>query len=142
MMNHKTIVPVLLALILVLTGANSGWSGQKTNITHALAMTGTPKYSEGFTHFDYADPNAPKGGELKMGAVGTFDSLNPYIIRGVPAIGTGLMYDTLTVQSLDEPFTQYGLVAEKIELPQDRSWVIYHLNSKARFHDGEPITTV
>ena len=140
-MNPKIKIHVLLALIVGLVAADSGWSGQKTNSAHALAMTGTPKYSEGFTHFDYADPNAPKGGEVKMGTVGTFDSLNPYIIRGVPAIGTGLMYDTLTVQSLDEPFTQYGLVAEKIELPPDRTWVIYHLNSKARFHDGEPITT-
>ncbi len=140
-MNHKTILRFLLVLVLGLIAADNGWSGQNANITHALAMTGTPKYSEDFTSFDYADPNASKGGEVKMGTVGTFDSLNPYIIRGVPAIGSGLMYDTLTVQSLDEPFTQYGLVAEKIELPQDRTWVIYHLNSKARFHDGKPITT-
>jgi len=139
--NHKTILKFLLVLVLGLIAADNGWSGQKGNITHALAMTGTPKYSADFTSFDYANPNAPKGGEVKMGTVGTFDSLNPYIIRGVPAIGSGLMYDTLTVQSLDEPFTQYGLVAEKIELPQDRTWVVYHLNPKARFHDGEPITT-
>jgi microcin C transport system substrate-binding protein len=139
-MDHKFAFKILMMLILALLTPHSGWSGQKINITHALAMTGTPKYGEDFTHFDYANPNAPKGGHVKLGAVGTFDSLNPFIIRGVPATGIGLIYDTLTVQSLDEPFTQYGLIAAAIELPEDRSWVIYHLNSKARFHDGKPIT--
>jgi microcin C transport system substrate-binding protein len=116
------------------------WSQQKITTSHALVLTGAPKYRQNFKHFDYVNPNAPKGGEVKLGAIGTFDSLNPFIIRGVPASGIGLMYDTLTVQSLDEPFAQYGLVAEKIELPKDRSWVIYHLNAQAIFHDGKPIT--
>lgn len=126
--------------MLALITTDSSGSGQKINITHALSMTGTPKYAEGFKHFDYANPGAPKGGDLKLGVVGTFDSLNPFIIRGVPATGIGLLYDTLTVQSLDEPFTQYGLIAANIELPQDRSWVIYHIDSKAKFHDGAPVT--
>ena len=139
-MTDKTAVKILAILILMLLTASPAAGGSEVQVTHALAMTGAPKYAEDFKHFDYANPDAPKGGELKMGTIGTFDSLNPFIIRGVPAIGSGLMYDTLTVQSLDEPFTQYGLIAEKIELPEDRSWVIYHLNSKARFHDGKPVT--
>ncbi|MBT8371239.1 MAG: extracellular solute-binding protein [Deltaproteobacteria bacterium] len=130
---------LMISFFLIIT-AVQGWTQQKISISHALTLTGTPKYAEDFKHFDYANPDAPKGGDLKMGSVGTFDSLNPFIIRGVPAAGITLMYDTLTVQSLDEPFTQYGLIAAKIEMPEDRSWVIYHLNSKAKFHDGQPIT--
>ena len=139
-MYPKKIMNILLILMMSLVAADSGWSDQKINITHALSMSGSPKYAEDFMHFDYADPEASKGGKLKMGTVGTFDSLNSFIIRGVPAAGLGLIYDTLTVQSLDEPFSQYGLVAAKIELPQDRSWIIYHLDSKAKFHDGKPVT--
>ena len=139
-MDHKNVLKIWMTSILLIMVAAPGWSQEKIKIYHALVLTGTPKYAADFKHFDYADPDAPKGGDLKMGTIGTFDSLNPFIIRGVPAAGAGLMYDTLTVQSLDEPFTQYGLIAVKIEMPADRSWVIYHLNSKAQFHDGKPIT--
>jgi microcin C transport system substrate-binding protein len=139
-MDHKNALKILITSMLLVINAGHGWSQQKIFISHALTLSGTPNYSKDFKHFDYANPNALKGGDVKLGAIGTFDSLNPFIIRGVPALGIGLMYDTLTVQSLDEPFTQYGLIAAKIELPEDRSWVIYHLNSKAKFHDGKPIT--
>ncbi len=139
-MDHKIVFKLFLVLVLALITAESGGSAQKINITHALAMAGAPKYAADFQHFDYANPDAPKGGSVKLATVGTFDSLNPFIIRGVPASGLGLIYDTLTVQSLDEPFTQYGLLASKIEMPADRSWVVYHLNSKARFHDDKPVT--
>jgi len=139
-MDPKIVLKILMILIVSLITTDQGWSQQKIAITHALAMTGNPRYAEDFKHFDYVNPDAPKGGDIKLGAVGTFDSLNPYIIRGVAATGIGLIYDTLTDQSLDEPFTQYGLVAAKIELPEDRSWVIYHLNAKAKFHDGQPVT--
>jgi len=139
-MGQKIVFKIFLASLLALFAAKSGWSGQKINLTHALAIAGTPKYAADFKHFDYANPDAPKGGDVKLATVGTFDSLNPFIIRGVPASGIGLIYDTLTVQSLDEPFTQYGLIAAKIELPQDRSWVIYHIDPRAKFHDGASIT--
>ena len=131
---------MLMIVVLSLIAADQGWSQPKISTTHALAMTGTPKYARDYKHFGYANPDAPKGGKIKLGTVGTFDSLNPFIIRGVPAAGIGLMYDTLTDRSLDEPFTQYGLIAAKIELPEDRSWVIYHIHPKAKFHDGKPIT--
>jgi len=139
-MGYKIALKTVLISILALVAAESGWSSQKINITHALAIAGTPKYAADFKHFDYANPDAPKGGDVKLATVGTFDSLNPFIIRGVPASGISLIYDTLTVQSLDEPFTQYGLIAAKIELPQDRSWVIYHIDPRAKFHDGTSIT--
>jgi microcin C transport system substrate-binding protein len=139
-MDHKNVWKILMTSFFLVITAVQGWPQQNITISHALALTGAPKYPEDFKHFDYANPEAPKGEDLKMGAIGTFDSLNPFIIRGVPAAGLGLMYNTLTTQSLDEPFTQYGLIAAKIELPDDKSWVIYHLNSKAKFHDGKPIT--
>jgi microcin C transport system substrate-binding protein len=102
-------------------------------------MSGEPKYGPNFTHFDYANPDAPKGGLFRQWALGTFDSLHPFIAKGNPADGLGLIYETLVIDSEDEPFTQYGLIAEKIEWPTDRSWVIFHINPKARFQDGTPV---
>ncbi len=106
--------------------------------SHAIAMHGEPKYGEGFAHFDYVNPNAPKGGEIRLGARGTFDSFHQYIAKGTSA-GTGAV-ETLTISSADEPFTQYGLLAESIEWPEDRSSVTYTLRKEARWHDGEPVT--
>lgn len=106
----------------------------------AMAMHGEPKYKPGFTHFDYTNPDAPKGGEVHEAAIGSYDSLNPFILKGVPASGVGLTFSTLTAQSEDEAFTEYGLVAEQIEAPKDRSWVAYTIRPEARFHDGSPIT--
>ncbi|TLX53350.1 ABC transporter substrate-binding protein [Stutzerimonas nosocomialis] len=108
---------------------------------HALTLYGEkPKYPANFQHFDYANPDAPKGGTLRRSGSGGFDSLNPFINKGVPADEIGLIYDTLTTNSLDEPFTVYGLLAEKIERAPDNSWVRFHLRPEARFHDGEPVT--
>jgi microcin C transport system substrate-binding protein len=105
---------------------------------HALAMHGQPKYPPDFKHFDYVNPDAPKGGTLRLGAVGGFDSFNPYIIRGDP--GPSDSIETLLTPSADEAFTEYGLIAESIQVPEDRSWVIFTLRPEARWHDGEPIT--
>jgi microcin C transport system substrate-binding protein len=107
---------------------------------HGIAMHGDLKYGPDFKHFDYVNPNAPKGGELKLAALGTFDSFNPFIIRGNPADGIARIYDTLLVASADEPFSEYGLIAEKIETPADRSWVAFTLRPTARWHDKQPIT--
>lgn len=107
--------------------------------SHALAMNGSPKYGPEFTRFDYVNPNAPKGGELRLAALGTFDSFNPFIVKGNAADGLGLLFDTLTVQSEDEPFTEYGLVAQSMELAPDRSSLTYTLRPEAKFHDGTPI---
>jgi microcin C transport system substrate-binding protein len=103
-------------------------------------MYGDLKYGPAFRHFDYVNPRAPKGGEVRLAATGTFDTLNPFVLKGVPAAGVGGLFDTLTVQSDDEPFSEYGLVAESIAVPADRSWVTYTLRPEARFHDGSPMT--
>ncbi|MFL1453684.1 extracellular solute-binding protein [Marinobacter sp. GN3S48] len=109
---------------------------------HAIAMHGAPKYSEGFNHFDYVNPDAPKGGTLRMAVVANgYDSFNPFVIRGVAAAGvSSYLYDTLLESSDDEPFSAYGLIAESLETPEDRSYVIFNLREEARFQDGEPIT--
>jgi microcin C transport system substrate-binding protein len=105
---------------------------------HGMAMHGEPKYGPDFRHFDYVNPEAPKGGELRLGVQGTFDSFNPLIDRGNPFSAIGI--ETLTVASADEPFTRYGLIAETIEWPEDRSWVAFTLRPEGRWHDGRPIT--
>ncbi|MCJ0973442.1 extracellular solute-binding protein [Pseudomonas sp. PS1] len=108
---------------------------------HALTLYDEkPKYPADFTHFDYTNPDAPKGGTLRQAGFGSFDSLNPFINKGVSADDIGLIYDTLTTNSLDEPFTVYGLLAEKIEKGPNNEWVRFYLRPEARFHDGEPVT--
>ena len=105
---------------------------------HGLSAFGDLKYAAGFSHFDYLNPDAPKGGSVVYAAIGSFDSFNPYTIQGTP--GPGASYETLLTSTLDEAFTEYGLIAETIEVPEDRSWVIFNLRKEARFHDGEAIT--
>ncbi|MGH6933333.1 MAG: extracellular solute-binding protein [Dongiaceae bacterium] len=111
-----------------------------SKIVHALAMHGEPKYGAGFQHFDFVNPQAPIGGQVKQSAIGTFDSFNPFIIQGNPAAGIGYLLETLTAGSGDEPFTEYGFLAESIELADDRSWVVYAIRPEAKWHDGNPIT--
>ena len=107
---------------------------------HALTLYDEPpKYPADFSHFDYTNPDAPKGGTLRQAGFGSFDSLNPFINKGVAADDIGLVYDTLTTSSLDEPFTVYGLLAEKIEKGPNNEWVRFYLRPEARFHDGEPV---
>jgi len=108
---------------------------------HALTLYGeAPRYPADFQHFDYVNPDAPRGGTLRQAGFGSFDSLNPFINKGVPAEDIGLVYDTLTRHGLDEPFSEYGLLAETIEKAPDNSWVRFHLRPEARFHDGHPVT--
>ncbi|WP_296253437.1 extracellular solute-binding protein [Pseudomonas sp. UBA4194] len=107
---------------------------------HAVTLYGeAPKYPADFQHFDYVNPDAPKGGTFRQNGFGGFDSLNPYISKGVPAADVSMIYDTLARASLDEPFTEYGLVAGQIEKAPDNSWVRFYLRPEARFHDGHPI---
>ena len=111
---------------------------------HAIAMLGAPKYAADFTHFDYVNPDAPRGGTLRLHALGSFDSLNPYIVRGKKAAGihhgSGMYFETLATRARDEPFTLYGLIAQTIETPDDRSWVEFTLRPEAKFSDGTQIT--
>jgi len=108
---------------------------------HGLALHGDLKYGSDFTHFEYVNPEAPKGGEMRLAGIGTFDSLNPFILRGTAPSGLGMTFDTLMVQSQDEVFSVYGLIAESIQVPADHSWVSFFLRPQARFHDGSPVTS-
>jgi microcin C transport system substrate-binding protein len=109
---------------------------------HAITLYDEPpKYPSGFKHFDWVNPDAPKGGTLRLSGFGGFDSLNEFIPKGTAAGQLGLIHDTLTYHSPDEPFTEYGLLAEKIEKAPDNSYVRFYLNPKARFNDGTPVTS-
>lgn len=137
----------MLAAAIALTAppsiALSDQSGNESDgavTTHGLAMHGDVKYAPDFEHLDYVNPDAPVGGSVRMSAFGSFDSLHPFIIRGQSAAGLGLIYDSLTVSTSDEAFSQYGLVAESMTVPEDRSWVSFTLRPEARWQDGEPIT--
>lgn len=107
---------------------------------YGIAKYGDLKYPATFSHFDYANPDAPKGGELKQDAMGTFDNLNPFILKGNPAEALGLLFDTLMVASADEPFSKYGLLAQSIELLDKGAAVRFILRPEARFSDGSPVT--
>ncbi len=117
--------------------AGEAETGQKIHRAHAIAMHGEPKYGPDFTHFDYVNPDAPKGGTLRLADQGSFDSFNPWIPKGEAFRPGG---DTLLVNGDDEPFTEYCLICETLEWPEDRSWVTFHLRPEARWHDGQPIT--
>lgn len=118
----------------------------------AISLYGTPKYQPDFTHFDYVNPAAPKGGKITLAALGSFDTLNPYVLKGLPAMeniaiyGFTEMNEPLMIgtswyqESGDEPQSAYCLICTELEYPEDYSWVIFHINPKARFHNGNPVT--
>jgi peptide/nickel transport system substrate-binding protein len=107
---------------------------------HGIAMHGAPRHPAGFAHFPYVNPHAPKGGRVVLGALGTYDSLNAYSIKGTTPSGLReYVYESLLTRSGDEPFTLYGLLAESLEVPEDRSSVTFHLRPQARFSDGHPV---
>ena len=140
------LVLLAAAVIVALVGAATvhGQPGRAPlvpiTVGHALSMYGDLKYGPDFRHFDYVNPDAPKGGTVKLAAIGTFDNLNPFILKGVAAAGIGALFDTLALGAADEAFSQYGLIAETVEVPADRSWVAYTVRPEARFSDGSPIT--
>jgi microcin C transport system substrate-binding protein len=108
---------------------------------HGISIDGTVKYPPGFTHFNYVNPDAPKGGSLTLHDLGGFDKMNPYTLKGNAPYGLeSLVFETLAVPSMDEPFTEYGLIAKDIELAEDRLSVTYTLDERARFSDGSPVT--
>jgi microcin C transport system substrate-binding protein len=135
------LLPVLLVPALTATAQDRELKG-----VNGIAMHGEPKYPAGFDHFDYVNPNAPKGGELRLhatnasGASGTFDTFNAFTLKGVPAAGISVITETLTEQAEDEPFTLYGLVAQSMDMPEDRSSITFTLRPEAKWQDGKPIT--
>jgi len=123
-----------LSLIAGLTRA------QETTISHGISQFGELKYGADYPHFDYVNPDAPKGGEYSTWAFGTFDSMNPYITKGNAAgSATDYIVETLMAGNADEPDSKYGLLAETIEYPADRSWAIFTLRPEAQFSDGTPV---
>jgi microcin C transport system substrate-binding protein len=130
----------MIAAALALVAPAAVFAQDSAPKSHGVAIHGDLKYPPDFKHFDYVNPDAPKGGTARLAWFGTYDSLNPFILRGVPAIGTAMLYDTLLTPAADEPNTEYGLIVESMEMPDDRSWVIFNLRPEARFQDGSPIT--
>jgi peptide/nickel transport system substrate-binding protein len=138
----------LLGCALLIAGVTPARAGE----SHAIAMQGAPALAAGFDHFGYANPAAPKGGRLTQGVLGTFDSLNPFIVRGLPPQGlraplvsannaiSGYVVESLMVRGYDEPFTLYGLLAKTVETDAARSYVTFALDPDARFSDGKPVT--
>lgn len=133
---------IVLAFCLVFVfGTYSVAQEVRTFSSHALTLEDSPKYGADFEHLEYVNPNAPKGGTLRLFSIGGFDSFNPYIVKGDPAAGlVDRFYESLIRETEDDSLTGYGMIAGKIEVAEDLSFVIYHIRPEARFNDGSPIT--
>ncbi|RAV68828.1 ABC transporter substrate-binding protein, partial [Aerococcus mictus] len=134
------VLALLLTIAAILAADTSAIAEEAGVERHGASLFGNLKYPPDFKHFDYVNVNAPKGGELRYAAIGTFDSLNGFIVKGSQAAGLSLIYDTLLESSLDEPSSEYGLVAQSLSYPADYSSVTFTLRPEARFNDGKPIT--
>lgn len=133
---------VLAALLLLSGGGSERARAQALDKASAIAMRGTPALSLGFASLPYADPGAPKGGRLTLSLLGTFDSLNPFIVKGsAPGLLRGTVIESLMARSLDEPFTLYPLIARTVSTDEKRSFVEFALDPDARFSDGSPLTS-
>ena len=129
-----------LALLFLALGGATASAGEAPQWRHGLSLMGEPKYPADFKRFDYVNPDAPKGGTLREAAQGSFDTFNFVIPRGEPPAGINLVYDTLMTPAADEVSTEYGLLAEAVSYPEDRSSVTYRLRGEARWNDGRPVT--
>ena len=125
---------------LVLSALSFGLRAETLNESYAFAQLGEPKYSTDFSHYDYVNPAAPKGGDVRLAAIGTYDNFNRYAARGVPGERTDALYDSLFTTSDDEIGSYYPLIAESARFPADMRWVEIDINARARFHDSTPIT--
>lgn len=138
----ETITPAPLAGTSQSTTASDPTDTPTTepSLRHAIAMHGDIKYPDGFKHFAHVNPNAPKGGTIRLGILGSYDSLNPFIIRGVAAAGLrDFLFESLLVRGVDEPFTLYAGLANQVEMPDDRSSITFHIHPEAAFSDGHPV---
>ena len=132
---------LLAAALLAVALAGAATARAETEWHHGHSLIGAAKYPPDFPRFDYANPRAPKGGAVTYAAIGDFDSLNPFLLKGNPAAGLGLIYETLMAGALDEPASHYGLIAEAVAFPEDYSSATFRLRPEARFHDDTPITS-
>lgn len=140
MLKRLTALFAFVLMASPLTGPTQAQAEQEIIQAHGIAMHGDLKYPADFPHFGYVNPNAPKGGKVTLAAQGTFDTFNNFIIKGNSASGLGFIYDSLMSNSADEPFSEYGQLAETVRYPKDRSWVEFTLRANARWHDGKPVT--
>lgn len=124
------------ALVLVVSGANA----EPVRKSHGLSAFGDLKYPAGFKHFHYVNPDAPKGGAMRLRGIDSFDNLNAFILKGVTPEALPLIHATLMERAADEPDALYGYVARSVEVPADKSWITFDLRPEARFNDGTPIT--
>ncbi len=138
MLKRQTLAAI--ASLAIAGGLIGGASAQDTGWLHGITLLGELKYPPGFAHFDYVNPNAPRGGVVRLSAIGTFDTLNMVPDQGLGAAGLGLIYDSLMVGTMDENQSQYGLLAEGLRYPPDYSSATYKLRENAFWHDGVPIT--
>ena len=126
---------LFLTLVAALIYGQAGFTAQKAfgAPAHGISMHGNLKHKADFEHFGFVNPDAPKGGKLVYGAIGGFDSLNPFIVRGRPAPNLrNYIFESLMTRAYDEPFSLYGLLAKTIETPEDRSWVAFKINKNAQ----------
>ena len=128
-----------LAGVVKIVGVSVGHA-QDRQFKHATSLFGDVKYPPDFKYFEYANPDAPKGGKLRIHSVGSYDSLNPFTFKGEAAAYGAISTEALMTSSLDEPSTMYGLIANEVWYPDDFSQVIYRLRPEARFHDGKTIS--
>ena len=141
LMVQRALSPALVAAAFLLAGPNPAGAVGDAPERHGIAMHGEPALRPGFAHLPYANPQAPKGGRIAIGILGTFDSLNPLVVIGVaPDAVPRYVQQSLLARALDEPFTGYGLLARSVEMPEDRSFVLFRLDPRARFSDGRPVT--
>lgn len=141
---HMLLLSAWVALLLAGNApawAQSTKAASGDGFVHGMALGDTPRYGPSFTHFGYVNPDAPRGGELKLSAMGTFDKLNPFTLKGIAARGVmDLMFESLTIGSLDEPMSMYGLLAKDMSLAKDRLSITFRLRPEARFSNGDPVT--
>jgi microcin C transport system substrate-binding protein len=138
-MVGKILLSFLASYLIFCCNLKAGEEG-----SHGIAMHGDLKYPENFQYFEYVNPNAPKGGKIKMPVVGTYNTLNPFVIKGTPPAGLSfyserLVYEQLMARSADEPFSLYGMIAKRAKMAPDRSWIIFILDPKAKWADERPI---
>lgn len=132
---------LLLGAVLLASPLTASFAQETATPQPSIALHGAPKYPADFPHFNYVNPDAPKGGTLRLFSLGSFDSLNPFIVKGLPASDfSDLVYESLMQNSSDEPFSMYGVLAESISVPEDRSWAEFKIRKEAKWADGKPVT--
>ena len=140
---RSVLLPALLALALATPATfQPSWAQTQSSdikTSHALTLGDAPKYAAGFKQLDYVNADAPKGGELRLSTPSGFDSLNPFIPKGDSAPGLGMIYETLMAQTPDDDLSEYGLIAETVEVPGNLSWIVFNLRAEAKWADGKPI---